>query len=246
MSKFIITAVVFSFLVMSCSIKSNTDTVSTTGCTFSSSGLTKTTAYSFDPNTFDVCEQFDGATTRWTGMAGVSHTTIALPTVSFKSGEACGQCYSITGPSGTIVARVADICPSCPSDTIDMDVAGFNSITNGGGTGIYNVTITPISCGSSSDIRVFMNSASNPFYFNMSFANHNTPIQKAEVSINSGAYQNLSRVSNTGAYEITNGGSVTGTQQVRLTDIFDQTVTMSFDSTSGAATNSTSQFGNCP
>lgn len=234
--------------VLSCTTQKS-DSAASGSCPFPSNSLGRISSYgAFNTATFDQCEQFEGATSRWTGMdASVSSTAmIALPSAMFNSGAACGSCFRIEGASSTMIGRVITECPGCASDTVDMDDTSFTQISGQSvGSGFQNVTVTAIPCPSSENIKVIMNSSSNPYYFNILLADHVTPVKKLEVDIGQGSgYQDYPRGSD-GAFALALGTSATSTASVRITDYFDQVVSGTFTTAASSTTTLGSQFGTC-
>ncbi|MCC2679630.1 MAG: hypothetical protein K0R29_2206, partial [Pseudobdellovibrio sp.] len=126
----LLAGLVGSFL--SCTTKKSDEAVTAGSCPFVATGLTQMTSYgAFNTATFDQCEQFEGATSHWTGMdvSATSTVMMALPTALFNSGAACGSCFRIEGASQTMVGRVITECPGCASNVIDIDEPSFNQIS---------------------------------------------------------------------------------------------------------------------
>ncbi|KAK9761550.1 hypothetical protein K7432_013475 [Basidiobolus ranarum] len=42
----------------------------------------------------------------------------------------CGKCVKVTGPKGSVVVRIRDLCGSCRSGDIDLTPAAFKKIAN--------------------------------------------------------------------------------------------------------------------
>jgi hypothetical protein len=215
-------------------------------CSFTAPGVTEATNYgTFDPNTADQCEGFTGATSLWTGMSTSETAMVALPTTLFNGGMACGTCVSIQGASGTITGRVVEECSGCSANRIDLDAASFTAATGlSPAAGFGSVTVTPIPCPSTENIKVFTNTGTNPYYLNLIFANHVTPIKSVEVDAG-GGFQAAPRVGNTGAFAVSFTSPVSSTAIVKLTDVFDQVVSATFTAAASSTTVMPVQFGTC-
>lgn len=246
LKKLVLAAVVGS--VLSCTTKKSDDPV-TTSCSFASMNtLARTSTYGVhDTSTNDQCEQFAGTTSLWTGMSTSSTALVALPSAIYNSGATCGTCLSIQGASATVIARVIGECSGCAADVIDMDEDGFETVTGiSTGSGYGNITVAGIPCPTTENVKVWMNSGTNPFYLNIALANHATPIKKVEVDAGIGSgFQEMARVGTTGAFALSLGAAASATGQIRLTDDFDQVITGTFDTPVSSSTLIGSQFGTC-
>ncbi len=213
-------------------------------CQESSIHAARVTAYGiFDPLTHDMCHAFTGTSPRWTGMSTtIGH--IALPPAGFDGGTACGTCVEIKGPLATLVSRVSLECPGCAADQIDIDTVSFNTITGGGGSGIYDVEVRPIPCPVTESVRYSMNSGTNPFYLNLSPANFRHPIDTLQVNFGSG-FTAMARGSNSNDFSISMASAVAATVKIKATDIFGQAIQSTVDTAPAATTLTTEQFGDC-
>jgi hypothetical protein len=42
----------------------------------------------------------------------------------------CGRCVSVTGPKGTVVVRILDLCPGCKPGGLDLSITAFTKIAD--------------------------------------------------------------------------------------------------------------------
>jgi expansin (peptidoglycan-binding protein) len=42
----------------------------------------------------------------------------------------CGKCVSVTGPNGTVVVRILDLCPGCKPGGLDLSETAFKQIAD--------------------------------------------------------------------------------------------------------------------
>lgn len=42
----------------------------------------------------------------------------------------CGECVSVTGPKGSVVVRILDLCPGCKSGGLDLSITAFTKIAD--------------------------------------------------------------------------------------------------------------------
>lgn len=198
---------------------------------------------SFDVSTMDQCHAFTGTTPRWTGMStGIGHA--ALAPAAFGLGTACGTCLKITGPLGSVTARVAMSCPGCAADQIDLDTPTFNAITGGNGSGIFDVQVQAIPCPVTGGLRWSMNAGTNPYYLNLTPANFKHPVDTVQVNFGSG-FTAMARTPDTNEFFISMASPVGATVQIKAVDIHGQTIKSTIDPAPAAETLTPDQFGDC-
>ena len=52
---------------------------------------------------------------------------VAMNDEQFKR-SMCGECISVTGPNGTVVVRITDVCPGCGSGDLDLSQTAFSRV----------------------------------------------------------------------------------------------------------------------
>jgi rare lipoprotein A (peptidoglycan hydrolase) len=71
----------------------------------------------------------------------------ALSDSNWANAEACGQCVSVTGPSGTkITAMVVDQCPGCGNNHLDLYPDAFKKLADPS-KGVINISWDYVPCG---------------------------------------------------------------------------------------------------
>jgi expansin (peptidoglycan-binding protein) len=111
----------------------------------------------------------------------------ALSDSNWDNANACGQCVSVTGPSGTqITAMVVDQCPGCGNNHLDLYPDGFKKLADPS-KGIINVSWDFVPCGITSPLVLKNKSGTSKFWFSMQVMNANVGVAKLEVSTDGGA-----------------------------------------------------------
>jgi expansin (peptidoglycan-binding protein) len=111
----------------------------------------------------------------------------ALSDSNWDSANACGQCVSVTGPSGTqITAMVVDQCPGCGANHLDLYPDGFKKLADPS-KGIIAVSWDFVPCGITTPLVLKNKSGTSKFWFSMQVMNANVGVAKLEVSTDGGA-----------------------------------------------------------
>lgn len=110
----------------------------------------------------------------------------ALSDANWDKAKACGQCVSVTGPSGTkITAMVVDQCPGCGNNHLDLYPDGFKALADPS-KGIITVDWDFVPCGITDPIVLKNKSGTSKFWFSMQVMNANVAVEKLEVSTDGG------------------------------------------------------------
>jgi expansin (peptidoglycan-binding protein) len=110
----------------------------------------------------------------------------ALSDSNWTNAEACGQCVSVTGPSGTkITAMVTDQCPGCGPNHLDLYPDAFKKLADPS-KGVIKVSWDFVPCGITSPIVLKNKSGTSKFWFSMQVMNANVGVSKLEVSTDGG------------------------------------------------------------
>lgn len=122
--------------------------------------------------------------TGYTIPSGIFGT--ALSDSNWSNAQACGQCVSVTGPSGTkITAMVVDQCPGCGSNHLDLYPDAFKKLADPS-KGIIKVDWDFVPCGITTPIVLKNKSGTSKFWFSMQVMNANVAVEKLEVSTDGG------------------------------------------------------------
>ncbi|KAH7386984.1 RlpA-like double-psi beta-barrel-protein domain-containing protein-containing protein [Phaeosphaeria sp. MPI-PUGE-AT-0046c] len=122
--------------------------------------------------------------TGYTIPSGIYGT--ALSDANWGKAQACGQCVSVTGPSGKkITAMVVDQCPGCGTNHLDLYPDAFKALADPS-KGIIKVDWDFVPCGITSPITLKNKSGTSKFWFSMQVMNANVAVEKLEVSTDGG------------------------------------------------------------
>ncbi len=95
---------------------------------------------------------------------------------------ACGSCLEITGPDGkTVRVHVADQCPECATDQVDLGRAAFEQLAAPAVGRLQDVTVTPVRCDDEGNIEYRFAQSTNSFYVQVVIWNHAQPIAQVEL-----------------------------------------------------------------
>jgi expansin (peptidoglycan-binding protein) len=68
-----------------------------------------------------------------TGACGFPASTnlfvAAMNGTQYKKAD-CGRCVAVTGPKGSTVVRIVDLCPGCKNGGLDLSTQAFSAIAN--------------------------------------------------------------------------------------------------------------------
>lgn len=110
----------------------------------------------------------------------------ALSDSNWDNANACGQCVSVTGPSGTkITAMVVDQCPGCGSNHLDLFPDPFAKLADPS-KGVISVSWDYVPCGITTPIVLKNKSGTSKYWFSMQVMNANVGVTKLEVSTDGG------------------------------------------------------------
>jgi expansin (peptidoglycan-binding protein) len=111
----------------------------------------------------------------------------ALSDSNWDDAAACGQCVSVTGPSGTkVTAMVVDQCPGCGSNHLDLFPDAFAKLADPS-KGVISVSWDYVPCGITTPIVLKNKSGTSKYWFSMQVMNANVGVSKLEVSTDGGA-----------------------------------------------------------
>lgn len=111
---------------------------------------------------------------------------VALTSSDWDSGNACGTCVSVTGPSGNkITAMVVDQCPNCGPHHLDLFPDAFAKLAEPS-KGVINVSWEVVPCGITTPIVLKNKSGTSKYWFSMQVMNSNVEVKSLEVSTDGG------------------------------------------------------------
>ena len=141
----------------------------------------------------------------------------AMNRIDYAGSALCGACVRVTGPKGTILIRVVDLCPECPRGNIDLSPLAFSGI---GDTSLGHVPITwsIIPCGYTAPIVYHFNDGSSQWWTAVQIRGSRNPIFSLEYRTSQHLFQNVQRADFN--YFIEPSGMGPGPYTFRVTDAF--------------------------
>jgi expansin (peptidoglycan-binding protein) len=172
---------------------------------------------------------------------------VAVSEAAFDGSAVCGRCLRITGPLGTLVARITDYCvgPTC----LDLDLSpnAFAAIGDPDfEAGIVPVAWESVSCDVEGPISFYYVVGSNPYYAKIQVRNHRYGIAGLAVAPSGGSFVELPRTSDN-AFEYSPGPAIEAPLAFRATDLHGATLEQSeLAYVPQTEVSGTGQFSFCP
>ncbi len=135
------------------------------------------------------------------------------PTI-YAASAMCGACMKITGPKGTVTARVTDRCADCLPDMLELSAEAFSKIADRE-QGSATITYQTVACNVSGPLTYFFDPGSSSVWTAIRVQNHRVPITKLEYK-KAGVYVVLTREDGNTFVE-PEGVGVTLSLEVRVT-----------------------------
>ena len=154
----------------------------------------------------------------------------------------CGMCVEMTGANGTAIIQVVDECPDCwehnSGDTdIDLSPSAFAAVVGDQSIGRDDMTWKEVSCPWTTPLHVIFQ-GSNYSYAKVIIGNHVNRIEKVEIG-SGGVFYEMERGVDNGWVKSGFGGAWDNfIMDVRVTDIYGETVTVTGLSLENNPTNS--------
>ena len=141
----------------------------------------------------------------------------AMNQIDYAGSRICGECVSVTGPKGTIVIRIVDLCPECPQGNIDLSPQAFSLI---GDIPLGHVPITwqQVPCDLNGPILYHFKDGSNQWWTAVQVRNHRYPIYSLEYRTPQGSFKHVGRTEYN--YFVEPAGMGPGPYTFRVTDIY--------------------------
>lgn len=184
-----------------------------------------------------------------TGAVGNCSVDLDFPNYAAVSPQlwaasaACGTCFEVTGPDGVTEVVVADQCPSCALQGIDLSPGAFAAIANPM-VGITAVTLRAVPCttAQTANVEYRVQQGTNPYYLSVVVWGGRYPVASLEVhDATSTTFQALQRQSYN-AFTSTFGAALVPPLTMRATDVYGHSITGTVSSVSPGTYVSGAQF----
>ena len=146
----------------------------------------------------------------------------AMNDTDYVNAWLCGAYVEITGPKGTVVVRIVDRCPECPSGNIDLSAEAFARIADPI-DGRVNIAWHLVSPALSGPITYTFKDGSSKWWTAVQIRNHRNPIWRVEYRTSSGVFKEIPRQQYN--YFVESSGMGDGPYTLRVTDIFGNVLT---------------------
>lgn len=159
----------------------------------------------------------------------------------------CGRCLEVWGPEATIVVRVVDRCPECPTGHLDLSAEAFDLIAEPA-QGIVPVAFRSVPCPVGGPLSIRQQEGSNPWWLSLQVRDHRHAVASVELRENGAStWQPMPRASYN-YFVATSASGFAFPLDLRLTDVHGGVVVETDLITAavpGQVTSGTTQFPAC-
>jgi expansin (peptidoglycan-binding protein) len=142
----------------------------------------------------------------------------AMNAEQWQGSAACGACARVTGPRGTVVVRIVDLCPECKAGHLDLSPQAFGKIADLP-QGRVDISWQLQACAVSGNVRYQLKDGSSQWWTAVQVRNHREPVRSLAVW-NGSAWADLPRQDYN--YFVKQDGVGPGAFKVRVTSWDDQ------------------------
>ncbi|MFN7941085.1 MAG: expansin EXLX1 family cellulose-binding protein [Thermoanaerobaculia bacterium] len=143
-------------------------------------------------------------------------TAVAAP--DWQGSAQCGRCLRVWGPDASVVVRVVDQCPECPTGHLDLSAEAFDVIADPL-DGIVPIAFRSIECPVTGNLSVAEKDGVNPWWFAVQIRNHRHAIATLELRENgSSTWQAMAR-QDYNYFLVTSGPGLATPLDFRITDV---------------------------
>jgi expansin (peptidoglycan-binding protein) len=144
----------------------------------------------------------------------------AMDQAEWNGSAVCGECVAVTGPKGTVVVRIVDLCPGCESGHLDLSQQAFAQIADPA-AGNVPITWQVQACDVSGNVAYAIKDGSSQYWTAIQVRNSRLPVTKLEWMQN-GAWVDVARADYD--YFVVDSGVGPASYQVRITAVSGQTL----------------------
>jgi len=141
----------------------------------------------------------------------------AMNPIDYAGAQICGASVEVTGPKGTALIRIVDLCPGCAAGDIDLSPQAFAQIAD---TSLGRVDISWYITASSvsGPILYHFMEQSSQYWTAVQIRNHRYPVYSLDFLSQSGAWVHIDRTNYN--YFVAPSGLGAGPYAFRVTDIY--------------------------
>ena len=146
----------------------------------------------------------------------------AMNETDYDTARLCGSYVEATGPEGTLVVRIVDLCPGCKSGDIDFSAEAFALIADPD-DGRVPISWRIVSPELDGPIVYRYKEGSGQYWTAVQIRNYRNPIATFEYETSDGQFTSVPRTGFN--YFIQEGGMGPGPYTFRVTDIYGNVIT---------------------
>lgn len=139
----------------------------------------------------------------------------------YGNSDFCGAYVNVTGPLGSVIVRIVDMCPECQQGDIDLSPEAFAQIANLS-QGRVPISWQQVSYPLSGPIIYHFKDGSNQWWTAVQIRNHRNPVVMFEYQTSIGSWVTVPRT--TYNYFVESSGMGPGPYTFRVTDVFGHTL----------------------
>lgn len=147
----------------------------------------------------------------------------ALNAPQFAGAALCGVCAEVTGPDGTVVVPIVDLCPECASGDLDLSPTAFDLIADPV-DGRVPITWHEVPCDVAGPVSFHVYDGANPWYLAVHVRNHRNRIVSLERRLDGGSWVALERQAYDVWIESPPAGAPIDAAHLRVTDVYGDVV----------------------
>jgi hypothetical protein len=111
---------------------------------------------------------------------GHDAAVISAPPNVYQHIQSCGACLEVTGPKGSAVVQVVDLCSTCGDNHLVINKPAFEQIA-GKAVGKADITFKEVPCGVTGNLSVRIKESSSQYWTALQIRNHREPIKSVEL-----------------------------------------------------------------
>jgi len=146
----------------------------------------------------------------------------AMNADEYDTAAVCGEYVQVTGPKGTVMVRIVDLCPECTTGHLDLSQQAFAQIADLP-LGVVPISWQVISPALAGPIAYHFKDGSNQWWTAVQIRNHRNPIARLEYLNASSQWVSVPRTSYN-YFVQTNPGMGPGPYTFRVTDSYGNTL----------------------
>ncbi|MFD2339045.1 expansin EXLX1 family cellulose-binding protein [Clavibacter michiganensis subsp. tessellarius] len=147
---------------------------------------------------------------------------VAVGPDAYRGSAACGTYLDVTGPRGTVRVEVADLCPECGAQQLDLSEEAFRAIGDFD-AGIIPISWKPVAAPTVPPLAFRLKEGSSAYWAAIQVVDAGTEVRSVEVRVGA-RWVPLSRT--TYGYWLASSGLGAGPYTVRVTDVTGRTATV--------------------